>query len=302
MDTRNAFRRIDRLASCITFAMLAMLATGGYSPAGAAEYAVRRISEDLSKVPAAEAAYWTGVAETEVGLLAQMMVKPMPEKAKTEKVKVQIVHDGKRIAFRLRWKDAEPSAAGRLGEFSDAVAVQFPVLDNAALPPIFMGAAKNPVHIFHWRAQYQADEVSGMRTIKDIYPNLNSDIYPNEFPDRGRLRPATDAELETFSTGKAAGNPQSSPKRAVDEVMAEGFGTSVVIPGNGTVGRGEWRDGGWTVVISRPLACPQGSVLEVGKSSAFGLAVWQGGQGGEGEVGSRKAITMVWSPFKLEDK
>jgi hypothetical protein len=292
MDTRNAFR-------AAAAAMLAALALGGYSRAGAAEYQARRIGGDLSGIPAVDAAYWGGAAEIEVGLLAQMMAKPMPEKAMTEKVKVQIVHDGRRIAFRLRWKDPEPSPAGKLGEFSDAAAVQFPVLDNAAPPPIFMGAAKNPVHIFHWRAQYQADEVSGMRTIKDIYPNLSSDIYPNEFPDRGRLRPATEAELETFSAGKAAGNPQSSPKRAVDELMAEGFGTSAAIPGSGSTGRGEWKDGTWTVVLSRPLACPQGSVLEVGKSSAFGLAVWQGG---EGEAGARKSITMVWTPFRLEEK
>lgn len=265
----------------------------------AAEYPVRRVGEDLSRVPAPAAAYWAGVPEIEIGLLAQMIAKPGPGEARTGKVRLQAVHDGRHIAFRLRWSDPEPSEAGKVGEFSDAAALQFPVLDNAVPPPIFMGAPGNPVHLFHWRAQYQRDEVAGMKSIQDIYPNLHSDIYPNEFPDRGRLRPATEAELETFSTGRAAGNPQSYPKRAVDEMMAEGFGASAAIPGNRSLGRGEWKDSAWTLVISRPLACPQGSVLEAGKSSALGLAVWQGGAG---EVGSRKSITMVWSPFRLEEK
>lgn len=268
-------------------------------PAAAAEYSVRRIGEDLSRVPAPSAAFWAGVPETEIGLLAQMIAKPGPGAARTDKVRLQAVHDGKRIAFRLRWSDPEFSEAGKVGEYSDAAALQFPVLDNAAPPAVFMGAPGNPVHLFHWRAQYQRDEAAGMKSIQDIYPNLHSDIYPNEFPDRGRLRPATAAELETFSTGKAAGNPQSYPKSSVDEMMAEGFGTSAAIPGNKSLGRGEWKDSAWTLVITRPLACPQGSILVPGKSSALGLAVWQGGAG---EVGSRKSITMVWSPFRLEEK
>ena len=41
----------------------------------------------------------------QVGLMAQMAVKPKPAKVETETVKVQIVHDGKFAAFRLRWAD-----------------------------------------------------------------------------------------------------------------------------------------------------------------------------------------------------
>lgn len=265
----------------------------------AAEYPVKKVAEDLAKVPAVSAAYWDAVPEVEVALLGQMIAKPGSPAARTPKVRLQAVHDGKRAAFRLRWSDTARSEAGKLAEFSDAAALQFPVLDKPVPPPIMMGAAGDPVHLFHWRAQYQRDETAGMKTIKDIYPNLSSDIYPNEFPDRGKLKPATEAELETFSTGKAAGNPQSYPKKAVDEILAEGFGTSAAIPGNGALGRGEWKDGAWTVVISRPLACPGGSTLAPGKPSNLGVAIWQGS---EGEVGSRKSITMMWTPFRLEEK
>lgn len=267
--------------------------------ARAESYSVRRVSADLSKVPQVSAAYWQGVPETEAGLLAQMMVKPKPAKAQTEVVKIQAVHDGKYIAFRMRWADKERSEAGKLAEFSDAVALEFPVLDNENPPPIFMGIKDNPVHLFHWRAQYQYDEEHGKKTIKDIYPNLNADMYPNEFSDRGALKPASENSKDMFSHGKAAGNPQASPKPAVDEIMAEGFGSSAVRQDSASVARGEWKNGEWTVVISRALKRPNGSNIEVGKKSAFGVAVWQGGQD---EVGSRKAVTMQWTPFKVEVK
>lgn len=265
----------------------------------AEDYLVKTVKEDLSKIPKVNAEYWKDIKEIPATLMAQMIVKPKPEKAETESVKVQIVHDGKYIAFRMRWADKEKSEAGKLGEFSDAVALEFPVKDNANPPPIFMGFKDNPVHLFHWRAQYQYDEENGKKTIKDIYPNLSSDMYPLEFVDSGTVKDITDAKKEVFSPGVSSGNPQSYPKKSVDEIMAEGFGTSGVRKDHDSVAHGEWKDGEWTVVITRALNRPEGSILEVGKGSFFGLAVWQGGLG---EVGGRKSLTMTWTPFKLEEK
>jgi len=276
--------------------LLVLVLSSGF--AYAEDYPVKKVTADLSKAAEASAAYWKDIPEIKVNLLAQMMVKPKPAKAETQNVNMQVVHDGKYIAFRMRWKDKEKSEAGKLGEFSDAIALEFPVLDNENPPPIFMGIKDNPVHLFHWRAQYQYDEEHGKKNIKDIYPNLSSDMYPNEFVDRGSLKPATEENKEIFSHGKAAGNPQSSVKKAVDEMMAEGFGSSAVIEDKDSIAHGEWKKGEWTVVVSRALKRPKGSVIEVGKKSAFGVAVWQGGKA---EVGSRKAITMIWTPFKVLD-
>lgn len=269
------------------------------SVAIADDYSVKKVNADLATTPQTSADYWKGIPEMKIDLLAQMMVKPKPAKVQTENIWIQAVHDGKNIAFRMRWKDTEKSEAGRLAEFSDAVALEFPVLDNQNPPPIFMGFKDNPVHLFHWRAQYQYDEEHGKKGIKDIYPNMNADTYPNEFADRGKLKPATEESKDMFQHGKAAGNPQSSPKKAVDELMAEGFSTSAVRKDTDSVAHGDWKDGEWVVVISRALKRPNGSVLELGKSSNFGVAVWQGGKD---EVGSRKSITMVWTPFKVEEK
>ncbi|MFZ3228884.1 MAG: ethylbenzene dehydrogenase-related protein [Pseudobdellovibrio sp.] len=279
--------------------IITLVAVFIYGVAHAEDYSVKKVSADLSKVSQASDFYWKGVPETKINLMGQMIVKPKPAKAETENINVQIVHDGKYIAFRLRWADKEKSEAGKLAEFSDAVALEFPVLDNENPPPIFMGGKDNPVHMFHWRAQYQYDEEHGKKSIKDIYPNLNADMYPNEFVDRGTLKPASEANKEIFSHGEAAGNPQSKVKKAVDEIMAEGFGSSVVIEDKDSVAHGEWKNGEWLVVISRALKRPKGSVLEVAKKSAFGIAVWQGGKN---EVGSRKALTMSWTPFKIEGK
>lgn len=262
----------------------------------AQDYSVRKIDADLSGVPQVDAEYWEDAPEVTVNLMAQMIVNPKPAEVKTDSVRIRIVHDGTFVAFRMQWRDTEVSEAGRLAEYSDAVALQFPVRDNAAPPPIFMGAVDDPVHIFHWRAQYQHDAEHGKKTVKDIYPNMSADMYPNDFPDRGNLKPATQEEVDVFLPAVATGNPQSSPKNAVDEMMSEGFGTSAVIAGGCARGRGAWRDGAWVVVISRALACPNGSTLVEGEGSAYGVAVWQGGAG---EVGSRKSITMMWTGFRI---
>jgi DMSO reductase family type II enzyme heme b subunit len=159
-----------------------------------------------------------------------------------------------------------------------------------------MGAKDNPVHIFHWRAQYQRDAERGKPKMKDLYPNSVVDMYPMEFADPAATKHITDADRERFSPGRAEGNPQAYAKSGVDEILAEGFSTSSVQQTHGSVGRAVWQDGEWTLVISRPLDIKGGSVLQVGGKSFVAFAVWQGG---EGEVGSRKCVTMMWTPLTV---
>lgn len=256
----------------------------------------KALSDDVSK-PSLNAAYWQQAEPVEVPLTAQPMVSPMPKVTTTPKISVQSVHDGKWIAFRLRWKDAEKSEAGRLGEFSDAVAIEFPVKSNESPPPVFMGTKDDPVYILHWRAQYQRDAEKGKPEMWDLYPNMSVDMYPMEFKDKGKIGPITDEMRETFSPGKAAGNPQSFPKSGVDTIFAEGFGTSAVFDGCQAAASGSWFEGYWTVVVTRPLKCEGASTLTPGEGTFVGLAVWQGGAD---EVGSRKSVTMSWTPVAIE--
>lgn len=253
------------------------------------------VKDDLSKAKLDEKV-WAGAKEEVVVLMAQPLAIPRPAATTTPQIKVKAVNNGKWIAFRLNWEDTERNEAGKLGEFSDAVAIQFPVKDNKSPPPVFMGMKDNPVHIFHWRAQYQLDKEKGKREMTDIYPNMNPDMYPLEFKDEGHLTGLTDEKREIFSHGRAAGNPQSYAKTGVDEIFAEGFGTSSVIKNVEAMAHGEWNKNGWTVVITRPLVREEGSHLNVGEDSFVAFAIWQGGKD---EVGSRKSVTMQWTPLSI---
>lgn len=252
---------------------------------------VGRVSADLSK-PDPDAGYWAQVPTGIVSMMAQPMVAPRPEQTTTESVLVQAVHDGARVAFRIRWKDTEMSEAGRLGEYSDAFALEFP-LKEGQTPPVMMGTKGMPVHLFHWRAQYQRDQEKGKPTMKDLYPNISVDMYPLE--PKG-LDGGTPEAAEKFSPGRAVGNPQSYQKAGVDEIVAEGFSTSSVREGHGSAARGAWKDGEWTLVIVRPLAIEGGSTLKAGAPGMVAFAAWQGGKG---EVGSRKSVTMMWTPVVI---
>lgn len=274
--------------AALSSAVLASAAHGG-------EIVAPKVDADLSVANDIHKEAFANAKEEVVSLMAQPMAIPRPKVTTTSKITVQAIHNASTLAIRLRWADTEKNEAGRLGEYSDAVAIEFPVKDNANPPPIFMGAKGNPVHVFHWRAQYQADKERGMRTIKDLYPNMNIDVYPMEFPT-ATIDGVTDAKREVYSYGKAAGNPQSYAKKGVDELMAEGFGTSAVIENIESDAQGHWENGEWDVIISRPLKREGGSVLPENGGSFVGFAVWQGGKD---EVGARKSITMSWTPLKL---
>ena len=83
----------------------------------------------------------------------------------------------------------------------------------------------------------------------------------------------------------------------MDEIRAEGFGSSAVQQGRGSAARARWSDGEWILVVSRPLSVEGGSVLRVGGTGHVAFAVWQGGAA---EVGSRKSVTMSWTPLQIE--
>ena len=252
---------------------------------------VRSVNADLS-VPDPRAAYWKKASRGEITLLAQPMVTPRPETTTTDKLIVAAVHNRTHIAFRLSWADPEKSEAGRLGQFSDAAAIEFPVNDLGATPPM-MGGPNQPVHIFHWRAQYQRDQEQGKPEMTALYPNLSVDMYPLEFK---QAKGGSPEQREGFSPGRAEGNPQAYPKHGVDEIIAEGYSTSAVQDGHSSAAHGEWVDGRWYLVITRELEVEGGSTLALGKDTGVAFAVWQGGQG---EVGSRKSVLMSWLPTKV---
>lgn len=261
-----------------------------------ADIKVKKVNNNLSEDFAKEEIWQSAEADQVISLMGQPMVAPKPKETLTTEVKVTAVHDGKWIAFRMKWKDTEPSESGKLATFSDAVALEFPVKESENLPPIMMGAKDAPVHLLHWRYQYQQDELNGKKSIDKIYPNMTTDMYSMDFKDPGNSKVATQEQKDSFVGGMAAGNPQSFQKTAVDEILAEGFGTSAVMEKKSAKGFGVWKNGVWTVVIVRPLNYEHASNILVGKKSNVGFAVWQGGKK---EVGGIKSLTMMWTPLEV---
>lgn len=276
-----------------TLLFLAALASTAAS--AQAEITVPNTAADLSRPDPAAALWKSASPEVSVMLMGQPMVVPRPATTTTSEVKVQAVHNATHLAVRLRWKDPDRSEAGRLGQFSDAAALEFP-MNNDLSTPVMMGAKGLPVHLFHWRAQYQRDRDHGKPQPRDLYPNATFDMYPMEFNDPGSLSGLDEKAREQFSPGVAAGNPQSYAKTGVDEIYAEGFSTSSVQEGHQSVAEGRWENGEWTLVIVRKLAIEGGSTLSTTKRNLVAFAVWQGG---ENEVGSRKCLTMAWSTLSL---
>jgi hypothetical protein len=289
------FKATGRHALALTLPLLAVLSA---APALAEDrLAVKRVDAKLGEAPLAEDVWKNASPPYTASLMAQPMFPPRPATTTTPEVKVQAVHDGEWMALRLKWKDTEKSEAGHLGEFSDAVAVMFPVHAKDSPPAIFMGSKGDPTHIFHWRAQYQRDKERGKPTMKDLYANMNPDMYPLEPKDPGSVGEIPKEARESFQYGVAAGNPQSYIKNGVDEIVAEGYGTSAVMEERASNSNATWANGEWTVVIARALKREKGSILDPGGQGFAAFAVWQGGAD---EVGSRKSLTMAWLPLTLD--
>ena len=264
-----------------------------------ANMVVKKVAGNLSQDFQDDILWKFADADQKITLMGQPMVVPKPKTTETAQISVAAVHDGKWIAFRLRWKDTDRSEADKLATFSDAVAVQFPVKNNEVPPPVMMGGKEDPVHIFHWKYQYQQDAKNGKKPIEKIYPNMTADMYALDPKEKGNYQEATKEQKESFVGGTAAGNPQSFSKTGVDEIFAEGFGSSQVSENTQAKGFGEWKNGEWTVYIVRPLDYDNGSKLALGKKSHIAFAVWQGGKK---EIGAIKSLTMMWTPFQISEK
>jgi DMSO reductase family type II enzyme heme b subunit len=233
---------------------------------------------------------WKDLPEHVAPLLLQDMVDPRLMEASTTEVRVQAMTDGKDVAFRLSWADASKSDMPGPAKFSDACAVQLPRNAEPDLPAPQMGESTRPVEIAYWRAAWQAVVDGRGDTIKDIQPNAAVDHYPFQ---AAPLEPGSPEQKEAalrYAPARAAGNTMSGPRsKPVECLIAEGPGTLSPDPSLTAEGRGSYRQGRWSVVISRPLP----EFLRANPRSQIAFAVWEGGHK---EVGARKMRTG-WVPL-----
>ena len=240
---------------------------------------------------------WDRVPEHPAALMVQDVTEPRLTTPGVGLVKVRAVHDGTTIVFRLQWDDPTQNIIPDSGVSSDAAALQFPVLPGADVPNAAMGEAGKPVHITYWKAVWQDDAErasSGLDRVAVLYPNMAVDSYP--YAQNAEAR----AEMEKrYAPAMAAGNPVTARPQsgAVQEMIAEGFGTSSVPPEQKATGRGAWSQTSWAVTIARPLQeGPGRNNLEVGKKTYVAFAVWDGA---DRQTGSRK-MRSGWVPLFLE--
>lgn len=234
--------------------------------------------------------HWTRSRPVTVTLLPQTVTRPHHPEPAVRALTVRALHNGGWVAFLIEWKDPDRSDRIVLDNFGDQVAVQLPVDGKGAPPSPMMGNPGGRVNIMQWRAAFQRDLTAGPPTVRDLYPNAWTDVYPDEVLGAADARPYTGAlGLENpISRGRA------SP---VLDQMAEGWGSMTVKPDQHALGSGVWRDGTWRVVITRPMVSDDVNAprLAPGDRTVVAFAVWEGGRR---EVGARKAWS-AWIPLVI---
>ncbi|MBI2462014.1 MAG: nitrate reductase [Candidatus Rokubacteria bacterium] len=240
---------------------------------------------------------WKAAPAVQVPLMPQAVAQPWNLTPSIKQLRVQAVHNGTWIAFRISWKDATKNAVMYTDSFRDAVALMVPVGKAA---PIIMGGPGERVLILHWKADWQEDIDRTFQDIAQLYPNAWQDWYPfvaGEPPYD--ITAWTNPEARRYLTGWVLGNPRSQPDKrtAVEEQIAEGFSTLTTTERQSAVGKGVYADGAWHVVIARPFAAgdPNDPAWRPGRSAPVAFAAWDGGAK---EIGARKAISD-WITLKL---
>jgi DMSO reductase family type II enzyme heme b subunit len=236
---------------------------------------------------------WSELPVHVAPLLLQDMVEPRQLAPTTREVRVRAASDGSRIAFRLEWTDATHDDRPGPARFSDACAVQVPAALERDVPAPQMGEAGRAVEISFWRASWQAVVDGRGDTIRDLYPQASVDHYPFEAASLAKDPQAMGEMALRYAPARALGNTMAGPRRnPVEDLIAEGPGTLSRARETRSSGKGERIEGGWFVVIVRPM--PTG--LAPGKRSQVAFAVWEGSHQ---EGGSRKMRTG-WIPLSIK--
>jgi hypothetical protein len=235
---------------------------------------------------------WANAPETPIALGPQQIALPKLEKAGPRVLHVRALCNRVWVSFHLSWDDPTQDRLAAIGSFSDSVAIQFPSA-STPLPEAAMGGPPGnarTVVIHQWKAVWQEMSEGRLKGIKTFYPDTWNDLYIFE-----QLREGSKEEMEkTYTTSVASGNPLAHTGAPVRDVVAQGFGSLEISPEQTSRGRGTWKQGRWSVVISRPLV-RESSELATDRLQYAAFAVWDGSCG---EVGARKMVSD-WVPIEF---
>jgi hypothetical protein len=250
---------------------------------------------DVPLDPVASAAIFDAAAPLDIPLLPQMIALPHGG-GSVPLVSVRAVHNGRTLFLQLSWPDPAPHRElFKYEEFSDAIAVQFPVAPGAEPSP-FMGDAEHPVNIWQWKAAWEADR-QRLRDVEQVYLYRHVDFYFEEAY-------IWDQELKAaFTPGRAAGNLLSQPVRfsSVENLVAYGFGTIRSQVRQDVHGAGHWQQGRWVVLMARELTSPGAADVQFrpGETALFNVAVWDGGNQ---DRGGQKSVSLNWWKLTLQPR
>ena len=255
---------------------------------------VPRLGEDDPDAP-----LWDGAPIRRVSFLPQTLARPQLPDPSVRQLSVQGARDEQRVAFRVTWRDPSRDENVEVNRFTDAVAIGFPIDENA--PPM-MGAKGLRMQILYWKALWQKDIDEHFQDVQDLHPNFWSDLYwfaEGEFPypvPQAFQRP----ESRQWFPAQQAGNPMADFEREqpVQELFAEGWGSLTPQQESVTTAKGRWRDGYWSVVFSRPLASED--PLDADLERAQGQIAFAAWNGSAGNRGARKQWAG-WVPYELSD-
>ncbi|MBI2947116.1 MAG: c-type cytochrome [Verrucomicrobia bacterium] len=218
---------------------------------------------------------------------ARVPLNPLwPEPDPIPAVAVRALHDGKRIALLLQWRDAIANGAPvRVQDFQDAAALQFSL--HGTTPFLGMGDSNNAVNIWQWKAGWQEETDGRRQDVHTEYASMHVDLYPET--------------TSLYRTAEAAGNllsrMHSSP---IEDANARGFGTMKSQPpkSQNVQGKGVWRDGFWNVLCVRELKSKDAEDVRFapGKPVPVAFAIWNGQQR---DRNGRKVISN-WFQLILE--
>jgi DMSO reductase family type II enzyme heme b subunit len=197
-------------------------------------------------------------------------------------IEVQAAHDGKSLAVRIGWSNAQPSdSALRSQDFQDAVAVE--LVRGPVEPFLGMGSADAPVEVWMWGADRNGRrgdvETANPHLVVDQYAITEQVVPTAEYHRRGT---ATADQAKVTLSSVATGN-QITPlahRASASRLETAGPGSTTFRPPTSQVasGRGAWSDGRWSVVLTRPLVvkAEEGISFAPAERLSIAFAVWDG--------------------------
>lgn len=131
----------------------------------------------------------------------------------------------------------------------------------------------------------------------------NTEFAERLFPDAAAVLfpTAADAPIATLGTAEAGVNEWfwRADLEQPENRVAHGLGTDAPADGAAIDGGGAWKDGRWSVVLSRPLKAKGSDNVKLtpGKAVKVGFSIWEGSNRERGDV---RSYSRQWRELALE--